>query len=151
MAYTLRPKVDFPRITAKITARIRTRNRMYGIFPTFPPIRRKPSVLDAEILPPLPSTISAIPRKIICVANVTIIGGSSSNCVRIKPLTAPQTVPTISAVRITTINGAPVLHIIQLNVADRHTVAPTEISISPSTRIYAIGIIKNTSARYTGI
>ena len=71
---------------------------MYGTFPIFPPIARKPSVLLAEILPPLPRTISEIPRKMICVASVTIIGGSSWNFVRINPLTAPQMVPTPSAV-----------------------------------------------------
>ena len=120
---------------------------MYGISPTFPPIARKPSVLLAEILPPLPSTISEIPRKIICVASVTIIGGSSWNLVRIKPLIAPQIVPTPSAVITTTINGAFVLQTIQLIVAERQTIAPTEMSISPSTRMYAIGNIMNTSAR----
>ena len=40
------------------------------------------------------------------------------------------------------------IHIsIQLIVAERQTIAPTEISISPSTRMYAIGSIMNTSAR----
>ena len=136
-----------PKITAKITERITTRNRMYGTFPIFPPIARKPSVLLAEILPPLPRTISEIPRKMICVASVTIIGGSSWNFVRINPLTAPQMVPTPSAVITTTINGAFALHTIQLIVAERQTIAPTEISISPSTRMYAIGSIINTSAR----
>ncbi len=82
-------------------------------FRSFPPIARKPSVLLAEILPPLPRTISEIPRKMICVASVTIIGGSSWNLVRINPLTAPQMVPTPSAVITTTINGAFVLHTIQ--------------------------------------
>ena len=118
---------------------------MYGTFPIFPPIARKPSVLLAEILPPLPRTISEIPRKMICVASVTIIGGSSWNFVRINPLTAPQMVPTPSAVITTTINGAFALHTIQLIVAERQTIAPTEISISPSTRMYAIGSIINTS------
>ena len=100
-----------------------------------------------EILPPLPRTISAIPLKIIWVASVTIIGGSSSNLVRTNAFTAPQRDPTRSVARITTINGAPVFATIQAIVAERHTIDPTEISISPSTRMYAIGSIKKISAR----
>ena len=67
--------------------------------------------------------------------------------VRINPLTAPQRAPTTSAVSTTTMNGAFVLQTMQLKVAERHTIAPTEISISPNTRMYAIGNIMNTSAR----
>ena len=39
------------------------------------------------------------------------------------------------------------LQTIQHMVAERQTIEPTEISISPSTRIYAIVSIRNTSAR----
>ena len=60
---------------------------------------------------------------------------------------APHTVPTARPVRTTTINGAFILHTIQHIVADRHTIEPTEISISPRTRIYAMGSMRNTSAR----
>ena len=59
----------------------------------------------------------------------------------------PQRDPTRSVARITTMNGAPVFAIIQAIVAERHTIDPTEISISPSTRMYAIGSIKKISAR----
>ena len=54
---------------------------------------------------------------------------------------------TRSVARITTRNGAPVFATIQAIVAERHTIDPTEISISPSTRMYAIGSIKKISAR----
>ena len=83
----------------------------------------------------------------ICVAKVTIIGGSSVNLVRMKPLTMPHTAPTPRDARITTGKGAPVLHTRQAVVAQRQVIEPTEMSISPSTRMKAIGSIRNTSAR----
>ena len=73
------------------------------------------------------------------------------NFVRMMPFSNPQAVPTANAVSITTMNGAPVLQTMQAIVAERQTVAPTEMSISPNTNKYAIGNIKNISARYLGI
>ena len=107
----------------------------------------KPAVLATETEPPLPSTISAMPRKMIWVDSVTIIGGSSGNRVSMKALTRPQQVPTASVASITSGNGAPALLMIQAIVAARHTVEPTEMSISPMTSMKAITSIRKTSAR----
>ena len=119
--------------------------------PTFPAIIRNPSVFVREIEPPLPREISAIPRNIICVASVTIIGGSSVKFVSTSPLIRPHAVPTSRHTSTTAINGISLLHAIQVIVAERHTVAPTEISISPRINTYAIGSMINASARYLGI
>ena len=101
--------------------------------------------------PPLPRDISAIPRKIIWVARVTIMGGSSVKLVSTRPLIRPQAAPVRRQTRTTPRKGRPLLQVMQAKVADRQTVAPTEISISPRIRMKAMGSIMKPSARYLGI
>ena len=128
-----------------------TIKNIYGIGPTFPAIALNPSAFVRETEPPSPSAISAIPRNTICVPNVMIMVGSSLKRVAKNPFIIPQTVPVSKPISKTPINGTPALLERQAIVAARQTVEPTEISISPISRIYAIGNSKNISVKYFGI
>ena len=101
----------------------------------------------------------AFPSLVFALAVAGVLGGGIQNAIialavigwpkfarLARGLTLAQK-DSPSAVITTTINGAFVLQTIQLIVAERQTIAPTEMSISPSTRMYAIGSIMNTSAR----
>ena len=94
---------------------------------------------------------SAIPRKMIWVPSVMIMVGSSWKCVAITPFRLPQRNPTPMQTMICTIRGAPARFAKQAIVPARHTMAPTEISISAMTRMNPIAYIINSSDRYFGI
>ena len=73
------------------------------------------------------------------------------NLVTIKPLISPHTVPTKIQSNAEGNNGSPAFDAKQVKLADKQTIEPTEISISPIIKINTIGNIINTSARYFGI
>ena len=76
-----------------------------------------------------------------------IMVGSSVNCVAKKPLIMPQTRPVARVIRMTRPIGRPALLLRQPTVAARQTIEPTEISISPRTRMKPMPNSMKISAR----
>ena len=81
------------------------------------------------------------------VPRVTIMEASSVNFVRMMPLINPQSVPHSSAIATAAPIGNPALYETPSSVALSATVEPTERSISPITRMYAIGNAMNPLTR----